>query len=111
LEKQVVKIFANCIAFYLASIILNTVKVDSLTSVFIAGVILWLVNLIIRPILIILTLPVNIITLGIFSLIINTWMVMLAGSLTKGIHISGFVTSFIIAIFISLLNMLFKDFH
>jgi len=68
------------------------------------------VNTIIRPILIILTLPINILTLGLFTLIINTFMFWLAASFVKGFGAAGFWPAFFAALIYSVISMIINHF-
>ena len=70
-----------------------------------AAAVIGLLNSIIRPILIVLTLPVTVITLGLFLFVINAWMFWLAGSMLSGFVVSSFWWALAGAIVYSLLNM------
>jgi putative membrane protein len=72
-----------------------------------AGVVLGVVNLLIRPVLLLLTIPINILTLGLFTLVINTLMVMLTDTLVESLDIPGFGVAFLIALMVYVLNMFF----
>lgn len=100
----------NIISFYLAAVIFTSIKMDSSVTAVLAGTILVLVNIIIRPLLMIVALPLNLISMGLFILAINTWMVMLAAKITPGLYISSFWTAMVIAIIITSLNFLFSRF-
>jgi len=104
INKQLIKILANIIAIYLGTVLFSRITFSSISSILIAGIALWLVNLIIRPLLVLITIPVNILTLGLFSLVINTWMVMLVARLIDGFSIVGFWTAFGVALLVSLVN-------
>ncbi|MFA6426925.1 MAG: phage holin family protein [Candidatus Magasanikbacteria bacterium] len=77
------------IAYYLPG-----VGVSGFYSALIAALVLGLVNAIIRPLLILLTLPVNILTLGLFTLVINALMFWLASTVVKGFDVAGFWPAF-----------------
>ena len=77
------------VAYYVPGI-----AVVTFYSALIAALILGLVNAIIRPLVVILTLPVNILTLGLFTLVINALMFWLASSVVKGFYVSGFMAAF-----------------
>lgn len=108
LNRQLIKILANILAIYLASYISSGVGYSSIPTLFVAGFVLWLVNLVIRPLLVLITIPVNILTLGLFSLVINTWMVLLVGKLVSGFMLGGFWVAFALALFISFMNLLLE---
>ena len=70
--------------------LLPGIHVDSFGSALIAAVILGLVNAVLRPLLVLLTLPVTLLTLGLFLLVINAWMFWAASSLLSGFEVAGF---------------------
>lgn len=73
----------------------------------VAAVVLGVLNMLIRPVLIILTLPITILTLGLFSLVINALLVMLASALVPGFAVAGFWTAFLFAIVLAVINWVF----
>ena len=107
------KVFAHllaCIAaiFLMQLILPNQVHYDSSTAAVLAGVVLWLINLLVRPIIKLVALPITLVTLGLFSLVINTLMVMLADLLVEAVTLGGFGPSFLLAILVSLLHVILK---
>ena len=72
----------------------------------VTAIVLGIVNAIIKPILIILTIPITILTLGLFLLVINALMLWLAGSIVSGVKINGFWYALLGSIVLSLLNTL-----
>lgn len=109
MRNTVIKIVGNIIAIYIGVALLTEITVTSTTAIVLAGVLLWLVNITIRPLLALITIPINIMTLGLFSLIINTWMVMLVGKLISGLYINGFWAAFGLAILIAFINIIFGN--
>lgn len=95
------------IAYYLPGI-----KVEGFYAALITALVLGLLNAVIRPIIIFLTLPINILTLGLFTFIINTFLFWFAGTIVKGFSVSGFASAFygaLIMVFVGwLLNLLLK---
>ena len=85
------------------------ITVASFYSALLAALVLGLVNALIRPILIILTLPVNILTLGLFTLVINALMFWLVSSMVKGFNVSGFWPAFWGALVISVISWIFSN--
>ena len=77
------------VAYYVPGI-----AVRSFYAALVAALILGLINALIRPILIILTLPINLLTLGLFTLVINALMFWLASSIVKGFFVAGFWPAF-----------------
>ncbi len=107
--KLFIKYISIVLAIYLLSLVLNTIYIGSFGSLFIMGMVLLLVNLIIKPILMLITLPANLLTLGLFSFIVNAWTIMIADSLVGNISMGGFLNSLIAAFVITILNNLFQD--
>ncbi|KUO66387.1 MAG: hypothetical protein APF84_18355 [Gracilibacter sp. BRH_c7a] len=106
MKNQVIKIFGNIIAIYIATALFSEISAATTTTIVVAGFILWLVNITIRPLLTLITIPINLLTLGLFSLIINTWMVMLVGRLIEGFYIQGFWAAFGLAILVAFFNII-----
>ena len=79
-------------------------EVASFYSALIAALILGLVNALLKPLLIILTLPINVVTLGLFTFVINAFMLMLVSSIVKGFDIDSFGTALIGALVMALLG-------
>jgi len=91
----------------IAAYIVPNVSV-TLVGALIAAVVLGALNLFIRPILVILTLPITIVTLGLFSLVINAFLVMLASYLVPGFVVLGFWTALLFALALSIVNWVFS---
>ena len=79
----------------------------TLVGTLIAAVVLGALNLFIRPILLVLTLPINVVTLGLFSLVINALLVMLAAFVVPGFTVAGFWTALLFALVLSIVNWVF----
>ncbi len=99
--------FTSAIAILVAAYIVPGVMVTPVGAL-VAAVVLGAVNLFIRPILLILTLPITILTLGLFSLVINALMAMLAAYLVPGLIIVGFWPAFFFALVLSIVNWVFN---
>jgi putative membrane protein len=80
----------NAVALWLVTLLLPGVRVDDELSAFIAAVVLGLVNAVIKPILVILTLPATLLTLGLFLLVLNGLLFWGVASLLPGFHVDGF---------------------
>ncbi len=79
----------------------------TLFGAIVLAVVLGLLNLLLKPIIFVLTLPINILTLGLFSLVINALLVWLAAALVPGFSVAGFWTAFLFSIVLTLVNWLF----
>ena len=94
------------IAILVAAYLVPGVHITIVAAVVLA-VILALVNVFIKPILNVLTLPFNILTLGIFSLILNALIMLLLAHIVSGFEVSSFWSAFFFSIVVSLINALF----
>jgi putative membrane protein len=82
--------FLNALALLTVAYVLPGIHVDGFTAALVAALILGLINTLLRPLLILLTLPVTVVTLGLFILVINGLLFWFAGSVLKGFEVSGF---------------------
>lgn len=80
----------NAIALWLVTLLMSGVRVDDELSALIAAIVLGLVNALIKPILVILTLPVTVVTLGLFLLVLNGLLFWGVASVLPGFHVDGF---------------------
>ena len=92
----------TAVGLWLADLILPGVTVTNTTTLIIAALLLGVVNAIVRPILVVLTLPITLITLGLFLLVINGLMVGLVALVLDGFNVTGPVAAILAAIIISL---------
>ena len=98
------------LSLWVASLVFSGLKFDSKSSLITSALMLGFANAVIRPILIFLTLPLTLITLGFFLLVINALMLMLVSSLVKGFEVSGFWTAFFVGIFIAVFSLFIEAF-
>jgi putative membrane protein len=98
------------VAIILASTIIPGIQVDSLPTAVIAAGILGFINVFLKPILIILTLPLNIITLGLFSFVINAFLLKMVAWIVTGFEVQGFLAALLGALVISVVNWLANRF-
>lgn len=80
----------NAVALLIVAYILPGITVASFWSALIAALVLGLLNTLVKPVLILLTLPITIVTLGLFLLVLNALVFWLAGSILKGFQVNGF---------------------
>jgi putative membrane protein len=90
----------TAVGLWVATQVVSGVHVDSPTTLLIAALVLGVVNAIVKPVAFILTLPVTIITLGLFLFVLNAAMVALAAWLVPGFHLSGFRAALLTAIIV-----------
>jgi putative membrane protein len=78
------------LAIIITAYLLPGVKVTGFFAALVTALILGLINAFIRPVLILLTLPLNILTLGLFTLVINALLILLAAAIVPGFYVQGF---------------------
>ena len=100
----------NALALILISQMIKGIEVDHIAAAFVAAAVLGVINAVLRPILILLTLPITILTLGLFALVINGFMLYIAGTIVKGFHVSGFWPAVFGALFLSLISWIANAF-
>ena len=98
------------VAILLASKIVPGIYVDSLTTAVIAAAILGIVNTFLRPVLLILTLPLTVLTLGIFAFVINAFMLLLVSYFVPQFKVDGFFSAFLGTLIISLVSWIANRF-
>jgi putative membrane protein len=92
------------LSLWVASYVFDGIKFTSTGALIVSALLLGFANAIVRPILIFLTLPLTLVTLGFFLLVINALMILLVSAVVKGFIVSGFWTAFFAAIFIAVLS-------
>ncbi len=98
------------LSLWAASYVFSGIKFVDTSSLIIAALLLGFANAIVRPLLILFTLPLTLLTLGFFLLVINALMIMLVSSVVRGFTVDGFWTAFFASIFISVLSFLIACF-
>lgn len=94
----------SALAILVTAYVLPGVHIEGFTTALVVAVVLGIVNAIIKPILFILTLPITILTLGLFTLVINAIMVLLVNSLVKGFTVDGFGWALLFSLVLSIVN-------
>jgi putative membrane protein len=109
------KIFVNwllaTLAIAVAAWLLPGVSISGVLPALIAAVVLGAINAFIRPILFVLTLPINILTLGLFTLILNALLVMLASALVPGFAVESFLWALVFSLVLGLVNWVFHHWN
>lgn len=101
-----VRLFLNALALMGVAYLVPGVAVTSFPQAFIAAIVIALVNALIRPLIKLLSLPVTVLTLGLFILVINALMFWLASKLAPGFTVSGFAAAFWGALTFSIISWL-----
>jgi putative membrane protein len=100
----------NALALWLMDRLVAGIHVDGTAPLFFAALVLGVLNAFLRPLLLILTLPINLLTLGLFTLIINGAMLRLAAAAVRGFTIEGFGSAVLGAVVLSVISFLLNLF-
>jgi putative membrane protein len=98
----ILRALITALGLWLATEWVDGVQIDSPWTLVIAGVLLGVVNAIVRPLTVILTFPITLVTLGLFLLVVNAAMVALVAWLLPGFHLTGFWSAFWTALIVGL---------
>jgi putative membrane protein len=101
-----INILINGLAVFLTALFLPHVKVDGIVTAIIVAIVLGIVNFVVKPILHLLTLPITILTLGLFSFVINALMILLVDYLVPGFHVDNFWAALLFSLVLSLVSSL-----
>jgi putative membrane protein len=96
----------TALSLWAASHVFSGIKFSNTAALVVSALLLGFANALVRPVLVVLTLPLTLLTLGFFLLVINALMILLVSALVKGFSVSGFWTAFFAAIFIAALSFL-----
>lgn len=103
------KIFASSLAVAITAWILPGVTVESYLSALIVAVVLSLLNIFLKPVLVFLTIPVTLFSFGLFLLVINALIILLADDLVGGFIVDGFWWALLFSIILSIINAIFNS--
>ena len=107
--RFIINLLITAVVVYVLSILLKPhVAINSFSTAIIFALVLALLNAIVKPLIIILTLPLTIITLGLFLLVINVLIILLADKFVSGIKIDGFWWAFIFGLLLSVLSTILQ---
>lgn len=93
------------LSLWVACLMFHGISFSSKKSLLISALLLGLVNAVVKPVIIILTIPLTLITFGFFLLVINALMMMLVSALVPGFRISGFWTAFFASIVVTIVSL------
>lgn len=98
------KLLINAVAFYVTAYLIPGVMISGWPTLLVLAVVWGILTMVIKPILILLTLPINILTLGLFTLVINAILLMMTSNIVPGFQIVSFGTALIAAVVLSIVN-------
>lgn len=105
--ELIIKLLINGAAVFLGAKFLDGVKVKNFLSAILVAVILGLINATIKPILIFLTIPATLITLGLFLFVIDAFLILMVDKLLTGFEVKNFGWSLLFSIVLSAINAIF----
>jgi len=100
----ILKLVVNALAVFAAAYLLPGVSVESFTTAIVVAIVLGVLNLVVKPLLILLTIPITIVTLGLFLLIINALIVLMCSSLVSGFEVDGILYALLFSLVVSLIS-------
>jgi putative membrane protein len=109
MTNLLLRLLMNAAALFLTTLLVPGLHLQKLSTALWAALVWGLVNTLIRPVLSLLTIPLQLLTLGIFTLIINALMLLLTARLVPGFRIDSFSSAFIGALVLSLISLLLNN--
>jgi len=103
--KLILKWLLSAAALLLVAHLYSGVQVQNFTAALIAALVIGLLNTVLRPVLVVLTLPVTVLTLGLFLFVVNALMFWFASGLLAGFHVTGFAAALVGSLLYSALGM------
>ena len=108
--RILIKWLALTAAIMVTSYLIDGISVESISSAFLAAAVLGILNVLLRPIALILTLPVNILSLGLFTFVINAFMLIITSRLIPGFNVNGFWAAITGSLLISIVGWVINIF-
>jgi len=103
----IVKVILSATAVLFSAYLIPGIHVDSFFTAIVVALVLSVINLFFRPLFVILTLPITVLTFGLFLIAINAFMVILVGSFVDGFYVSGFWSALFFSFVLSFMQSLF----
>ena len=109
----VVRWMVSALALYLTSLIVRGIEINGIFPLLFAAITIGVLNAIVRPVILLLTLPLNLLTLGLFTLVVNAGMLWMAAQVVKGFEVHGFWSALggwlLMSIFTFFINLLIGE--
>ena len=110
MRNFIIVILINMFALFIVSGIFNGISITSWQALIVAAIILSLINIYLKPVIKIIMLPVNFFTLGLFTLFINAFLLIIVEKIVKGFYIADFTTAFFGALMLSIIYLIVERF-
>jgi putative membrane protein len=108
--KFLTQLIVSALAVIVAAMILPGVHVDNAITAIIVAAVLAFLNAIVKPVLVILTIPITVFTMGFFLLVINALIILLAAKIVDGFHVNGFWIALLFSLLLTLVTSVFESF-
>jgi putative membrane protein len=105
-----VRVIVNTATIYLAAYLVPGIQVTGLGPALVAGIVLGFINAVVRPVLVVLTFPLTLLTLGLFLFVLNAFCLWLTSALVPGFTVAGFGAAFLGALVISIVSWVMTAF-
>ncbi len=109
--KLIVHWVVSALAILIAAYLLPGVTISGITAALILAVVLGAINAVLKPILVLLTLPVSVVTLGLFVLVIDAVLILLATNVVSGFAVSGFLPALLFAVVLAVVSSVLHSFE
>ncbi len=113
MQGLVIRWLVSAVALYLTSLIVDGIEIHGVVPLLFAAVTIGILNAVVRPIILLLTLPLNIVTLGLFTLVVNAFMLWMASKVVIGFAVHGFWAALggwlLMSFFTFLINLLIGE--
>ena len=109
MEKFLTKILITTLAALAVAYVMKGVHIDSFIAAFLLSLVLALLNSFVKPVLILLTLPITVLTLGLFLLVINVVIIKLAASLVPGFSVAGWWPALLFSLLLSIFTAIIES--
>ncbi|HEX7408324.1 MAG TPA: phage holin family protein [Candidatus Binatia bacterium] len=100
----IIRWVTTALALWLTSFIVKGIAIEGIGSLFFAAVVLGIFNAVLRPLVLLITFPINLVTLGLFTLVINGAMLKLTSEVVRGFSVTGFWSAVIGALLLSAIS-------
>ena len=106
MRNYIIRWLINAVGLLIVSKLMQSIEIDGVLTAIVAAAVIGIINIFLRPILLILTLPINILTLGLFTLVINGLIFYFVGNIVEGFQVTGYLAAFLGALILSVINIL-----
>jgi putative membrane protein len=106
--KFLIKILITSLAVLFTAKILPGIAIDNYTTAILVAIVIALLNTFLKPLLVLLTIPVTIVTLGLFLFVINAFIIMITSELIKGFNVDGFWWALLFSIILAMVTSLLE---